>query len=104
MLLHKGMPVHQVAARIGDDPAVLLRVYGSIPTPNSNCTYTGSNHTGTTIGAGPPSRRFGITRKQLPRQPPRRRFLQHEVDSQEEKNLRCSRGNPLHKIRCASPG
>jgi hypothetical protein len=32
-------------------------------TPNSNCAYTGSNQTGTTIGAGPPSRRFGMTRK-----------------------------------------
>ena len=77
MLLDKGMPVHQVAARIGDDPAVLLRVYGSIPTPNSNCAHTGSNQTGTTIGAGPTSRRFGMRAKQ-PRQPPRRRFLQHE--------------------------
>jgi integrase len=30
MLLDKGMPVHQVAARIGDDPAVLLRVYAKL--------------------------------------------------------------------------
>jgi integrase len=30
MLLDKGMPVHQVAARIGDDPAILLRVYAKL--------------------------------------------------------------------------
>jgi integrase len=30
MLLDKGMPVHQVAARIGDNPAILLRVYAQL--------------------------------------------------------------------------
>ncbi|MGY4193385.1 tyrosine-type recombinase/integrase [Bradyrhizobium sp. USDA 4520] len=30
MLLDKGMPVHRVAARIGDDPATLLRVYAQL--------------------------------------------------------------------------
>jgi integrase len=30
MLLDKGMPVHRVAARIGDDPATLLRVYAKL--------------------------------------------------------------------------
>jgi integrase len=29
-LLDKGMPVHQVAARIGDDPATLLKVYARL--------------------------------------------------------------------------
>jgi integrase len=30
MLLDKGQPVHRVAARIGDDPAILLRVYAKL--------------------------------------------------------------------------
>jgi integrase len=30
MLLDAGMPVHQVAARIGDDPAILLRIYAKL--------------------------------------------------------------------------
>jgi hypothetical protein len=29
-LMDRGVPVHQVAARIGDDPAVLLRVYAKL--------------------------------------------------------------------------
>jgi hypothetical protein len=30
MLLDAGMPVHQVAARIGDDAAILLRIYAKL--------------------------------------------------------------------------
>jgi integrase len=39
MLLDKGMPVHQVAARIGDDPAILLRVYAKL-TKKKNAQMT----------------------------------------------------------------
>jgi integrase len=39
MLLDKGMPVHQVAARIGDDPATLLRVYAKL-TKKKNAQMT----------------------------------------------------------------
>jgi integrase len=35
MLLDKGMPVHQVAARIGDNPAILLRVYAQLTKKNT---------------------------------------------------------------------
>jgi integrase len=49
MLLDKGMPVHQVAARIGDDPAVLLRVYAKLTKKKNTQMSEAVNALGTLI-------------------------------------------------------
>jgi integrase len=49
MLLDKGMPVHQVAARIGDDPAVLLRVYAKLTNRKNSQMSDAVNALGTLI-------------------------------------------------------
>ena len=49
MLLDKGIPVHQVAARIGDDPAILLRVYAKLTTKKNNQMSDVVNALGTLI-------------------------------------------------------
>ena len=49
MLLDKGMPVHRVAARIGDDPATLLRVYAKLTKKKSSQMSEVVNALGTLI-------------------------------------------------------
>ncbi|WP_029084015.1 site-specific integrase [Bradyrhizobium sp. th.b2] len=49
MLLDKGMPVHRVAARIGDDPATLLRVYAQLTKKKSTQMSDVVNALGTAI-------------------------------------------------------
>ena len=49
MLLDNGMPVHRVAARIGDDPATLLRVYARLTKKKSTQMSEVVNALGTQI-------------------------------------------------------
>ncbi len=49
MLLDAGMPVHRVAARIGDDPATLLRVYAQLTKKKSTQMSEVVNALGTPI-------------------------------------------------------
>jgi integrase len=42
-LLDRGVPVHQVAARVGDDPAILLRVYAKLTKKKNDAMVEAAN-------------------------------------------------------------